>query len=91
MDLFASRLNAKLPRFYSWRPDPDAKIVDAFTVPWNQNMFYAFPPFCLVGKVLQKIVQEQATGIVVVPDWDTKAWFIMLKTFRLPAHGRSSN
>ena len=32
IDLFASRLNAKVKKFVSWRPDPEACAVDAFTI-----------------------------------------------------------
>ena len=31
IDLFASRLNAKLPQYVSWKPEPDAVAIDAFT------------------------------------------------------------
>ncbi|WAR23038.1 LOW QUALITY PROTEIN: hypothetical protein MAR_036707 [Mya arenaria] len=49
IDLFASRLNAKIPRYCSWKPDPECECVDAFTFAWNAtcNLFYAFPPFSL--------------------------------------------
>ena len=40
--------------------------------PYN---FYAFPPFSLVPRCLQKIQQDQATGILIVPLWPTQAWF----------------
>ena len=36
-----------------------------------------------MGKVLRKIVHDRAQGIVVVPDWDTKPWFIMLKNIQV--------
>ena len=36
VDLFASRLTHQLPRFFSWRPDPEAEAVDAFTQDWSQ-------------------------------------------------------
>jgi len=74
-DLFASRLNSKCPRFCSWKPDPDAECVDAFTISWSGFFFYAFPPFCLILRVLQKIETDQATGILVVPNWPTQPWF----------------
>ena len=32
VDLFASRVNAQLNSYISWRPDPDAMAVDAFRV-----------------------------------------------------------
>lgn len=75
IDMFASAANAKCARFVSWHPDPRAVGVDAFTYPWERTYFYAFPPFALILKVLQKLVAEGATGIVVVPDWPTQPWY----------------
>lgn len=65
LDLFASRLN----------PDPGAESVDAFSLNWGGMYIYAFPPFCLINRCLTKIKQDKATGILVVPDWPTQAWF----------------
>ncbi len=75
IDIFASRLNAQLPRYVAWKPDPDADSVDAFMMDWGSIYFYAFPPFCLIGKCLRKIEQEHATGIMIVPKWPTQPWF----------------
>eukprot|EP00794_Sanderia_malayensis_P002377 gene2377-2739_t len=75
IDLFASRLNAQLPNYVSWKPDPMAKHIDAFTVNWSQYAFYAFPPFCLIPRCVQKIVQEKATGVLVIPMWPSQAYF----------------
>lgn len=79
IDLFASRLNKQLEDYVSWLPDPEAVAVDAFTLNWKGLDFYAFPPFCLVTKCLQKINEDKATGILVVPNWPTQAWFPLLK------------
>lgn len=75
IDLFASRLNAKCKIFCSWKRDPQATFVDAFTVPWNKKFFYAFPPFSIILRVLQKIIHDRAEGIVVVPNWPSQPWF----------------
>ena len=75
IDLFASRINNQLRRFASFRPDPDAEIIDAFTVSWANMQFYAFPPFICIARVLQKIRLEEAMGIVVVPDWPNQPWY----------------
>lgn len=80
IDLFASRINAKCPRYVSWKPDPSAYNIDAFTVNWSNYFFYAFPPFALILKVLQKIINDGAIGIVVVPYWMTQAWFPLFKS-----------
>ena len=35
IDLFASRLNFQLRPFVSWKPDPEAFAIDAFSISWN--------------------------------------------------------
>ena len=71
IDLYASRINAKVKVFCAWKPDPEAQSIDAFTSCWKSPFVYAFPPFCLLGKVLKKVASEQVTGIVVFPYWPT--------------------
>ena len=78
VDVFATRLNAKLPRFHSWKPDPKAEAIDTFSTDWGGELVYAFPPFCLIGRVLQKILNEKAEAILITPDWPTKSWFALL-------------
>lgn len=75
IDLFASRCNTKCPIYVSWKMDPEAQAVDAFTLSWKDCYFYAFPPFSLMTKVLQKIIHEKAEGIVVAPYWITQPWY----------------
>ena len=64
IDLFASRLNYRLTPYVSYKPVPGAVAVDAFTVQWSQYVFYAFPPFSVITRTLQKIQQDQATGLL---------------------------
>jgi len=73
-DLFASYVTRKCERFYSWKPDPYSEGVDAFLYKWNDG-FYAFPPFSLIGKVINKILDDKCQGIVVAPLWPTQPWF----------------
>ena len=75
IDLFASRINKQLDRFMAFRPDPEAEFIDSFSVPWTDTPFYAFPPFICVGRTLQKIKMDGATGILVVPDWPNQCWY----------------
>ena len=78
IDLFASRLNFKVPQYVSWRPDPGAQFINAFLMNWKRHYFYAFPPFSLLATCLQKIEQGQSTGILIVPMWTTQPWFTLL-------------
>ena len=54
IDLFASRKNAKCPTFVSWKKDPESIAIDAFTLPWNQLFFYAFPPSSIILRAFKK-------------------------------------
>ena len=80
IDLFASRLNHKVDSYVSWHPDPGALAVDAFSQNWANHLFYAFPPFSLITRVLQKVREDHAEGIVVVPLWPTQPWYPVIMT-----------
>ena len=75
IDLFATRFSKRLPLFVSPVPDPQAWAIDALSVPWGNLIAYAFPPFPILGKVLKKAREEQATMILVAPRWESQPWF----------------
>jgi len=76
IDLFASRTNAQLPLYYSWKPDPTAKAVDAFSVPWEPDQPYLFPPFNLIGRALSKIQAEAVKyACLIAPAWPGQIWY----------------
>ena len=54
IDLFASRLNAQMEIYVSWKPHPMAKFVDAFPVDWHSFSFMHFPLFVLFPYVCKK-------------------------------------
>ncbi len=60
--------------YISYHPDPVAHAVNAFTISWGNLQFYAFTPFSIILKVLQKVCSEQATGRLVVLHWLTQSW-----------------
>lgn len=80
IDLFASRINSKCKKFVSWHVEPDSWSVDAFTISWKNLKFYAFPPFSLILRCLSKIQQDDAEGILVVPDWPSQAWYPLFRS-----------
>lgn len=60
IDLFASRCNTKCKKFFAWENDPEALAVDAFTRNWHSlGLFWAFPPFTLILRVLKKIEADR--------------------------------
>ncbi|XP_046478644.1 uncharacterized protein [Neodiprion pinetum] len=80
IDLFASRSNTKCIKFCAWQRDPEAQAIDAFTLNWSQWRFYAFPPFALILRVLRKLIQDEAEGMVVVPYWPTQPWYPLFRS-----------
>lgn len=78
IDLFATRLNNQLRQYVSWRPDPFTIATDAMTLNWKDREAYAFPPFCLIGRCLQKVEEEKATLILIAPTWSTQPWYPVL-------------
>ena len=76
VDLFATRLNAQVQKFVSWKPDPQAWKVDAFAITWTGIKAYAFPPFCLISRLLQKVhIEKMSEMLLIAPVWKTQPWF----------------
>ena len=78
-DLFADRLNAQTTVFYSWKPDPAAAGTDAFLATWRDGS-YAFPPFCLIGNCLAKVMKDQVEITLIAPMWQGQHWYPTLLT-----------
>lgn len=88
VDLFASRINHKTKRYVSLEPDPNSIAVDAFAVNWSDlGLCYAFPPFNMIGKVLQKCAREKAQLVLIVPNWPTQHWFPMVHNLMATTKG----
>lgn len=79
VDLFASRLTHQLPHYVAWRQDPYSQATDAMQQDWSQKFLYAFPPFCLINRVLQKVRHEESQCILIItPTWHTQPWYPVL-------------
>jgi hypothetical protein len=75
MDLFASNLDAQVPRYCSRYRDTGATAVDAFSISWKGFLTYAFPPIPLIHRVVRKIKEEGGDVILVAPFWPSQLWF----------------
>jgi ribonuclease HI len=78
IDLFASRTNKQLQTFISWKIDPEAAGSDALTTSWKRRLGYAFPPFCLIGRCLEKVRKEETELVIITPAWPTQHWYPQL-------------
>lgn len=78
IDLFASIHNKKMQVFCSWDYHPQAFAMDALTVSWTQMFAYAFPPICLIPKVLEHMKQGPCQIILIAPQWPRRHWYLDL-------------
>ena len=80
LDLFATQINRQFSDYVAYRPDPEAKLIDAFTIDWSGLKFYAFPPIAIISKVLSKRRQDKAENNIAVLYWPNGVWYpVMLK------------
>ena len=80
IDLFATNINTQFGKYAAFRPDPGAMYTDAFSIDEFDLKFYAFAPISVIPRVLAKVKQDSAEGIIVVPFRATPAWYpVMLK------------
>ena len=75
IDLFASILNRQAQIFCSWIPHPQALALDALTISWEGMFAYAYPPICLIPKVLQHMSQFHCQIILIAPKWPRRHWY----------------
>jgi hypothetical protein len=94
IDLFASKLNSQLKRYYSYLPDENAEVIDAFTTQWTDTNYYCFPPFSLISRILQKLKSDKTDMTLLAPLWPTQHWFpqllhsIVKNSFIIPKQDR---
>ena len=87
IDMFASRLNAKTSKFCSWKKEPFATCIDAFTVPWDEyEKIYIFSSFSLMSRIVKNFIalqqqQRKVTALMILPCWPTQAWYTKILTF----------
>ena len=76
VDLFASRLlTHEVPKYVSRYPDPGALAVDAFLQDWSKWSCLIHPPVVLLPRILRKIREDQATALLIAPNWSGQPWF----------------
>ena len=62
-------------------PDPQAWIVDALSLPWEDLDPYAFPPVAILGKVVEKLQDHPCNRLILLaPGWYNMPWFWDLVT-----------
>ena len=88
VDLFATRLNHKVPLYVSPVPDQNAWDIVALNINWLGLTAYAYPHTALLHKVIQKIRQSSCLIIVIAPGWPGMPWFwdLVQHSTEIPLH-----
>ena len=60
-------------------PDPGSIATNAFLQHWRQWKVFIHAPIVLLPRILQKLRQDQATGLVIAPTWPGQPWFPTLQ------------
>jgi len=81
VDLFANRLNFRLPSYVSPCPDRDAWNIDALSMLWTGLVAYAYPPGILLTKILEKMAVEPCELILIAPLWPARNWYPQLLSY----------
>ena len=63
-----------LPKYTSYKPDPYACFIDAFSVYWGFYNCYLLPLFSLIRQTSQRICMDQREIVFAVPKWPTQPW-----------------
>jgi hypothetical protein len=81
IDRFASMNTALLPRYNSRYLDPCSQGVDALSQQdWAINNNYVNPPFRLLNRVVDVLIDQRAYATVIAPYWPKQPWFHRLKS-----------
>ena len=75
VDLFATRVNQKVPLYVSPVPGQNVRDIDTLNTDWPGLTAYAYPPTALLHMVIQKIRQTHCLIIVIAPGWPGMPWF----------------
>ena len=49
--------------------------VDGFSVSWKRQSLFLNPPWASLARVLLKIHEDRAQGVLVIPFWPSQAWW----------------
>ncbi len=74
VDLFATRVNAQCPLWFSLAP-PAPLGLDAMVQTWPRLRLYTFPPIALLPGVLTRVRRDGVRLLLVAPCWPGRVWF----------------
>ena len=80
IDRFASMTTTHLERYNSRFIDPLTSGVDALSqTDWSTENNFVNPPFRLLGRVINLIIQTRACATIIAPRWPSQPWWPLLQ------------
>jgi hypothetical protein len=81
IDRFASINTTLLKRYNSRYLDPLTSGVDALSqTDWASENNFVNPPFRLLSKVIQVVIQNKAMATIIAPKWPSQTWWPLLQS-----------
>jgi hypothetical protein len=74
IEMFASGSNRQLPIIISPVLGDNTLVRDALGIRWTGQLNFVHPPIPLIGRCLRKVLAENASALVVVPNWKGQSW-----------------
>ncbi|KAA6353046.1 MAG: hypothetical protein EZS28_051426 [Streblomastix strix] len=71
---FSTRTNKQRKRYCSWLSDRNAVKQDCFNMNWSLECFLLHPSKKMILRNLSKIWRDQATALVIMPNWRGQIW-----------------
>ena len=87
-DYFASEWTHQCPTFFSRYWSPSSAGVDAFAQFWGVGFGFFHPPPISIPKVITKMIEDGARGVLIVPKWESSFWWPTLARAAREGHLR---
>jgi hypothetical protein len=75
IDLFATKMNNRLPQYMSPQRDPKALAVNALAVSWDGMNAFAFAPTPLIQAMLNNVMTDKVCLYPIASCWPSETWF----------------
>ena len=80
IDRFATHYNSHCIRFNSVIWCPGTEAIDSFRQFWGNDNNWLVPPPSLIAKTINKMRNDHAKGVLIVPEWKSSAFWPLICT-----------
>mgnify|MGYP006140333087 FL=1 len=75
LDPFATAATAMAPAWCGLLDEEHSTAVDGFSVSWTGHNLFLNPPWREMGRVIHKICEDRASGVLILPRWPSQPWW----------------